>query len=273
LRKVRHSLTIVRKASIASIRVASITSIRKTSIGKASIGEGRGIVNEGGGGREDLGGASKDGGISISITPLPLSLGSLNSSKVSSSSLSNLRGHLRGNWELRVEGGGNKRLRAESGGNSIINRSNRQTGVLNTETSTISNISDLLELSIGINILVSSSDSSIGVSNLLFGRVEVSIAIVEVSKFILGMELASSRVRGIGGHYWGSGNRGSSKRSSSHRGSSIRIASIGVSSIAKGSSNYFSLLSSKTTSHKGRNGNKDFHGDVTRCVMLNDVKP
>merc|ERR1739845_44984 len=150
------------------------------------------------GSSEDLGGSSKDSRISLSIgitsSPLSrlfsrLSLGSLNSSQMSSGGLSNLRSQLRSNGGLRVECRGNKRLWAEGWCNTIIYRGNWETRVLNTESGAISNITDLLELASSINIRVSTSDSTISIANLLLSRVQVGISVVQVSKLILGMEL------------------------------------------------------------------------------------
>merc|ERR1711970_418594 len=106
-------------------------------------------------------GSSKSIGKS-SLTSLPLSRGSSssNSSKMGSLGLGNLRGVHGGNWELWVEGRGNKRLRVEGGSNSIIDRSNRETRVSNTESCSVSNILNLLELSVGINIRVSTRNTS-----------------------------------------------------------------------------------------------------------------
>merc|ERR1712123_502540 len=198
----------------------------------------------------------------ISLTPLPLSRSSSsgNSSKMSSLGLSNLRGVNWSNWENWVEGGGNKWLRVEGGSNSIIDWSNGQTGVSNTESSSISNVLNLLELSVGINIRVSTANSSVGVSDLLLDRVDVGITVVQVSELILSMELASGSV-GSSSNNWGSGSIsvswGSSISDSWKRGSlnslnlnlgwssnSIRITSIasiwqtsmGIATIAIGTS-------------------------------------
>merc|ERR1712128_305626 len=81
-----------------------------------------------------------------SLTPLPLSS---SSSKMSSLGFSNFRSVNWGNWEHWVEGGGNKRLRVEGGSNSVIDGSNGQTRVGNTESCSVSNVLNLLELSIG----------------------------------------------------------------------------------------------------------------------------
>merc|ERR1712106_398316 len=79
-----------------------------------------------------------------SLTPLPLS----RSSKMSSLGFSNLRSVNWSNWEHWVEGRGNKRLWVEGGSNSVIDRSNGQTRVGNTESCSVSNVLNLLELSI-----------------------------------------------------------------------------------------------------------------------------
>merc|ERR1711892_573607 len=140
-----------------------------------------------------------------SLTPLPLSRSS--GSKMGSLGFSNLRSVNWGNWEHWVEGGGNKRLRVEGGSNSVIDGSNGQTRVGNTESCSVSNILNLLEFSIGINIRVSTGDSSVSVSNLLLDRVDVGVTIVQVAKLILSMELAASSV-GSSSNDWGSSSIG-----------------------------------------------------------------
>ena len=50
---------------------------------------------------------------------------------------------------------------------------------------TISNIFDGLELAVGINIAVSAAHTGVGVSDLVLGDVQVAVAIVQVSEFIL----------------------------------------------------------------------------------------
>merc|ERR1711881_830050 len=242
-----------------------------------------------------------------SLTPLPLSRGSSsgNSSKMSSLGLSNLRGINRshgklwvegwGNKRLRVEGWGNKRLRVEGRCNTIIDRSNRETRVSNTESGSVSNVLNLLEFSVGVNIRVSSRNSSIGVSNLLLGRVDVSITVVQVAKLILSVELASSSVRSSSNHWSGSSNSGSSGISDSRKNSrglnslnlnlsrgsnSIRVASIAigtsitktsirVASIGQGGGQDLGILS-HAGSHQGGDSYKQLHG-VHCFVMLNGV--
>jgi len=195
-------LSVVRKA----------ISIRKTSITIGGIG--------GVGSSESIGESS--------LTPLPLSRGSGsgNSSKMSSLGLSNLRGINWSNGKLWVEGGGNKWLRVEGRCNTIIDGSNRETRVSNTESGSVSNVLNLLELSVGVNIRVSSRNSSIGVSNLLLGRVDVSITVVQVAKLILSVELASSSVRSSSNHWSGSSNGWSSSVSDSGSSSNGRSSSI-----------------------------------------------
>merc|ERR1712106_124519 len=111
------------------------------------------VVDQGSGGRDDSGGSIKDS--SISLTPLPLSRSSSSSNKgkVGSCGLSNLRGDL--DWFMS-----------------------------NTESSSISNILDLLELTVGINIRVSTADSSVGVSSNMSIGVDVGITVVQVSELI-----------------------------------------------------------------------------------------
>jgi len=199
--------------------VVCLSVVRKAiSIGKTSITIG-GIG--GVGSSESIGESS--------LTPLPLSRGSSsgNSSKMSSLGLSNLRGINRSYGKLWVEGWGNKRLRVEGRCNTIIDGSNRETRVSNTESGSVSNVLNLLEFSVGVNIRVSSRNSSIGVSNLLLGRVDVSITVVQVAKLILSVELASSSVRSSSNHWSGSSNSWSSSVSDS--GSSSNGRSSGIS--------------------------------------------
>merc|ERR1712012_275297 len=198
--------------------VSSLSIVRKTiSIRKASIPIG---------GKSGVG-SSKSVGKS-SLTSLPLSRGSSssNSSKMSSLGLSNLRGVNGGNRKLWVEGRGNKGLWVEGGSNAIIDGSNGETRVSNTESCSISNILNLLEFSVGINIRVSTRDSSISVSNLLLGRVDVSVAVVQVAKLILGMELATSSVGSSSNHWSSSSNSRSSGISNSGSSSNSWSSSI-----------------------------------------------
>merc|ERR1711953_233071 len=174
-------------------------------------------------------GSSKSVGKSC-LTSLSLSRGSSssNSSMMSSLGLGNLRGVHRGNGKLWVEGRGNKRLRVEGGSNSVIDRSNGETRVSNTESCSISNILNLLELSVGVNIIISTRNSSISISNLLLDRVDVSVAVVQVAELILGMELATSSV-GSSSNHWSSSNSRSSGISNSRGSSNSGSSSIGDS--------------------------------------------
>merc|ERR1711892_1267270 len=151
----------ISQTSIAKTSMRKTSSIRKTSsMRKTSIAVGISGVS-----------SSKSVGES-SLTPLPLS--SSSSSKMSSLGFSNLRSV---NWS-------NKGLWVEGGSNSVIDRSHGQTRVGNTESCSVSNVLNLLELSIGINIRVSTADSSVSVSNLLLDRVDVGVTIVQVAKLI-----------------------------------------------------------------------------------------
>merc|ERR1712168_1491358 len=144
------------------------TMVSKTSIRMSNIGTYWCVVDEGGGGRDDSGRSSNDS--SISLTPLSLSwsISSSNKSKMSSLGLCNFWGVLDWFWCNTSEDWSNKRLWVECWGNKrlwVEGRSNRKTRVSNTESSSISNILNLLELSIGVDIRVSSRNSAIGVSD------------------------------------------------------------------------------------------------------------
>merc|ERR1711892_1387031 len=247
------SLTVVRETSMAKTSMSktsiskpsmSKTSISKSSIAKTSIGsmvEDWCVVDKRGWGRQDSCGSSKDCGVSFTLLSVSSS-SSYKSSSMGSLGLSNLRGinnGCRGNTGVNW---GNKGFWVEGGGNTGVNWGNREvrvedreTRVSDTESCTISNVFNLLKLTIGINIRISSSNSGIGVSGLLLSWVQVGITVVQVSKLILGLELAARHIRGIWGSIW------SSIRSSNCWGSSIWQTSIGI------------LCSS--TAEKGRNGN------------------
>merc|ERR550519_1314217 len=134
--------------------------------------------------------------MAASASPLPLSRGSSSSdkSKMSSLGFSNLRGVYNwfrsntsvhwGNKRLWVEGGSNKRLRVESWSNKrlwVEGGSNGETRVSNAESCSVSNVLNLLELSSGINIRVSTRNTSISISNNMSVRVDVSVAVVQVA--------------------------------------------------------------------------------------------
>ena len=150
-------------------------------------GEDWSVVDEGSGGGENSGAAGEDGGLRLTSPPFA-SLGGLHSSEMSSSGLNDLRSvldRLRGDT---VEDRGDQRLGVEGGGNSVIDWSHRQSGVSNTESQTIGNIFHSLERSSGVNIRVSTGDSSIGISDLLLDGVDVGISVVQVSELILNKE-------------------------------------------------------------------------------------
>merc|ERR1712106_445151 len=100
------------------------------------------VVDQGSGSRDDSGMSTEDSGS--------------NKGKVGSCGFSNLWGNL--DW---------------LGGNTGVDWGNGQTRVSNTESSCISNISNLLKLTIGINIRVSTGDSAISVSDNMSVGVDV----------------------------------------------------------------------------------------------------
>ena len=231
--KTSMSKTSISKTSISQTNMSK-TGITKTSIGKTSISgmvDDWWVVDQRGWGSKDSCGSTND--CWVSFTLLPVSSGggsSFKSSSMSSLSLGNLWGVHRSNKRLRVEGwsnqwfwvegGSNKRFRVEGGSNQWFWVEGRKTRVSNTESSTIGDVFNSLELTVGINIRVSAGNSSVGVSSLLLGRVQVRISIVQVSELILSLELAAWNIRScIWGNIWSS---------SDSWGSSIWQTSIGT---------------------------------------------
>merc|ERR1712106_1022428 len=177
--KTSMSKTGISKSGISKTSMAK-TSISKSSIAKTSIGsmvEDWCVVDQRGWGRQDSCGSSKDCGVSFTLLSVSSSGSSSHkSSSMGSLGLSNLRGINNGCRGNTCVNWGNKGFWVEGGCNTGVNWGNREvrvedreTRVSNTESCTISNVFNLLKLTIGINIRVSSSNSGIGVSGLLFG--------------------------------------------------------------------------------------------------------
>merc|ERR1712123_534645 len=144
-------------------------------------------------------------------TSRSLSLGGGSIKKFEELSLgsSNLRSiNNRGRGDSGIDRGNRK--------NTRVDRSNRQVVSSHTETKVISNIVDSVDSSL-ILVSVRSSNSTISITLLLLGTVDVIVTISNVAKFILGLEL---------GAYWAS-NR--SSMNSSHRSSSISSYRCSVS--------------------------------------------
>jgi len=227
-----------------------------TGIGQTSVEHG-GVVDQRGGGGDDTSGTGKDGGLGVSITSLSLGGGLGEQGEVCGLGLSDLGGVLGSDGELGVEDGSDEGLGVEGGGNQglrVEGGSNGKSRVLNTESESISNIFDGLELAVGINIAVSAAHTGVGVSDLVLGDVQVAVAIVQVSEFILSMELASDiGGRGIGGigSNGGSGVSGGSSISSggiswgsSDGGSGSSIAEGGIGASNKSVVDGYNLLGS-----------------------------
>merc|ERR1719490_540715 len=203
------------------------------------------VVDERGGGGDDPGASGEDGRVGLTLLPL-LSSGrssGSNSGKVDGCGSSNLRGQLGGNKRLGVEGGGNQRLGVEGGGNGKTRGSD-------TESGSVSDVLDLLENSGGVDVRVSTLDTSVGVSDLLLGRVQVGVSVVQVAELVLGVELAAGVGRGrVGSHVGGGHSRGVS------------------SSVAKGKpvdGVGEDCGASNGGCHQGRDSDEESH-DVTRC--------
>lgn len=143
----------------------------------------------------------------------------------------------------------------------VGNWSNWELGGLDTESKAISNVVGGLGEAVGINVAVGSSDTSIGVSSLLLGRVDVVVAISVVGELILLLELGRSDGWGSssvgegwsGSKGWASsiGHWGSSKGWGSSIGDwgSIAQASIAQAQVVWGKS-------SLEWSHKGGLGDR-----------------
>jgi hypothetical protein len=194
----------IAKTSMTKTKSIAKTSMTKTSMTKTSISKtvitsmdsrksnGRSdgwVVDEGGGGGKDGRVTINNSGVSRTLSNsgvgggmFGLGGGDLRGIFRSNGSDSS---EDRGDQRCRVKGGGNQRLGVEFWGNG-------ETGILNTESESVSDVTNSLENSIGVNIGVSTVDSSIGVTDLLLDRVEVGVAIVQVSELILGVELAAS---------------------------------------------------------------------------------
>jgi len=267
MQTVSQTETVVSKTSVTKT-VVSNTSVSQTKTVVSSVSNMGGSSNDGTDGRvvdqmrsrEGL----RHGSVSINDSGFTLlhTLGSGVGSKVLSGGSSNFRGYFggsggnsgvyRGYGKFGVEGGGNSIIDGSNGELSVEFGANWETRILNTESSSISDVSDGLKNSIGVNIRVSSGNSSISVSDLLFHGVEVGVSVVEVSELILGVELASGSV--VGSISVGNGG--------SHGGG----VSSGVNSgaVVKGAQVH-GLIGGKAYGHKGGKGNEESH-DVLPSV-------
>ena len=72
-----------------------------------------------------------------------------------------------------------------NGGNGEGSIMYGQPGIGHSETQSVGDIVDSLEDAIGINILVTSGNPGESISGFLFGRVQVGISVMSVTKFIL----------------------------------------------------------------------------------------
>merc|ERR1719234_2474284 len=193
-------------SGVSSIsEVSESVSESVVSEGSSNGGKDGSVVDERSGSRDDPGSSGEDGGVGLTLLPLlgGRGGGGGNSGKVGGGGLGNLGGELGGDQGLGVEDGGHERLRVEGGGNQrlgVEDGSDGKTRVSDAETGSVSDVLHLLENSRGVDVRVSSLHTSVGVSHLLLGRVQVGVAVVQVAKLILGMELAAGVGRGgVGG--------------------------------------------------------------------------
>merc|ERR1719234_154022 len=234
-------------SGVSSIsEVSESVSESVVSEGSSNSGKDGSVVDERSGSGDDPGSSSEDGGVGLTLLPLLGSGG----------------GELGGDQGLGVEDGGHERLRVEGGGNQrlwVEDGSDGKTRVSDAESGSVSNVLHLLENSGSVDVRVSALDSSVGVSDLLLGRVQVGVAVVQVAELILGVELAAGVGRGGVGRDVGGGGHGRGVGSS-----------VGRSSVAEGNSVDGvgeDCGAGNGGCHKGRDCDKESH-DVTRCVML-----
>ena len=158
--------------------------------------------------------------------------------------------------------GSNGQLGVESGSNAVVDRSHWETRVGHTEAGSISDILDLLQDSIGIDVGVATVHTTVGVAGLSLGRVQVGVAVVQVAELILGVELAAHE--GSNGGGIGDGGNGSSNSRGSSIGdmggsigeAGIAVASVGVAGVVgEGRSDHLGILSQA-------NGQQGGEGDL-----------
>ena len=243
----------------SSISVTGVSSI--SGVWEASVGHDWSdwwVVDQRGGGSQDSGGSSEDSWVSLTSSSLT-GLGGGNSGEVSGLGLGNLWGVLDWFWGNSVIDWGNKRLWVESWGNQglwVEGWGNWETRVSNTETSSVSNVFNSLELTVGVNIRVSSGDSSVGVSDLILGGVDVGVSVVEVAELVLGVELAAGvGGGGVGGDHGGGGHwSGGVCDGSGGGGVGDWVASVWVSGVGQRSGHNLGLLA-HTNCYQSRQGN------------------
>ena len=153
-------------------------------------------------------------------------------------------------------GGVDNRGSSVDGGNwesSVVDRGNWEVVRSNSESEVISNIVDGVDSSL-VSIGVGSSHSSVGISLLLLGRVDVLVSVGKVAELILSLELRADWASDRGGKRSSSNGNGSSSvsgRGSSNGdwGSGISSRGSGISS--RGSGNSWGISSSILSSNNG----------------------
>ena len=234
------SQTVVTSQTVVA-QVAGVPSVRH-------MGQGGGVVDEGGWGSKDLAESSNHGGLSLALPPLlrgrgGLSLGGLYKSEVGGLGGGNLGGVNRGDQRLGVEGRGDEGLGVEGGGdqglgvegrgNAVEHGSDGQTRVGHTETGRVGDVLHPLQGAVGVHVGISAGHTAVGVAHLVLGGVQVGVAVVQVAELVLGVELRPGGVgRGVG---QGGDGGGLHRGGVGHRGVVCGVASVrqaGVSSIA-----------------------------------------
>jgi len=162
-----------------------------------------------------------------------------------------------GNGEFVFVDGGNERLNLWDG------RGNWQVSGLNTESQMISNVLSGLDDTIGINIVESSGDSSVGVSDFVFLRVDVSITVLEIAKFILSLELRR-------GSNWGGDGSGYGSSIGVGTCGSIGVGSCVVNGGCASIANRYTIdmgISNLLSRRSGNTGQKNKSVHCEMCVL------
>jgi hypothetical protein len=208
--------------------------------GRSSSGKGSSIGSSGNWGswEQTSGETSISSWAESSELSRPLGSGSLSlkSSEESSLGFSNLRSI-------------NNRSSVVNGGyweSSVVDRGDGKVVSGNSESKVISNIVDSVDSSL-VSVGVRSLDTSVGISLLLLGGVDVLVSVGKVAELILSLELGAD---------WASNRGGNGSSSNSNRGGSIssRSGSNGywgssISSRSGSNSNWGSSVSSRGSSN------------------------
>ncbi len=132
-------------------------------------------------------------------------------------------------------------------------RGDGEVGGLDAEAQGIGDVVHTLGDAVGINVAVGASHTTVDVADLLLGRVDVGVAVVDVAEFVLSLELAggsNQRSRDDRGGSQGSRDGGGGR-------SSIGSKSVGQSSEGEASVGQISIGSEQASLAGGYDGGED----------------